>query len=439
VLELGLWKRLQGDGIGAVVARGASGSFIIMVISTLLVFGVNVILARLLGVKQFGIYTYVLAWINILLLFPKAGMEGTIVRFVSAYKVKKEWGLLRGFFTYSFKLVFLLSLLVGTLSMLVLWFIDNRIDHDLATTFLVAFLLLPVLSLTAIRNAGLRAFKLVVKSGVDGIVRPLVIGLLAVGYYFYFQENIQAFQVMSFSLAGALVAFFIGTVWLLKALPEQLHDHDPVYKRKEWLKVSVPLFLMSGMHIVLHQTDSIMIGLLLDTDRVGIYVIATRIASLVGFGLLAANSIVAPLIAELWSTDNHDELQRIVTLAVRGIFVFTIICSSTLVVFGEMVLGLFGEEFISGYMPLLLLILGQMINALAGPVGFLMTMTGHQKQAAVILGMSVLVNIVLNVILIPQMGVVGAAIATVTATLILNVSLLIFVMRNLKINPTILA
>ena len=70
VLVPSLWKRLQGSGTGAVVARGASGSFIIMVISTILVFGVNVILARFLGVKQFGIYTYVLAWINIILLFP---------------------------------------------------------------------------------------------------------------------------------------------------------------------------------------------------------------------------------------------------------------------------------------------------------------------------------------------------------------------------------
>ena len=434
-----LWKRLQGKGIGAVVARGAGGSFLVLVVSTALVFCVNVVLARLLGVTQFGIYTYVLAWINILLLFSKAGMQGTMLRYVSAYNAQQKWGLLRGLFNYSFKLVFYASLFVMFFSMLVLWYIYDRLDSDLSITFLIALLLLPILSLTALRNAALRAFKLVVKAGVDGIVRPLVLGALAAAYYFYFQEGLQAAQVMSFSLIGAFITFLMGTIWLFKAMPTQLHDQNPVYEKSAWLKVSLPLFFMSGMNMLLHQTDSIMIGLLLGTDQVGIYSVAVRVSSLVGFGLLAANNIMAPLISELYSTGNHRKLQKMITLAVRGIFVFTVICGISLVVLGEMILGIFGEEFVAGYAPLLLLVGGQVIHALAGPVGFLMTMTGHHKQAAIIVGVSAIINIALNAMFIPLLGIVGAAIATASATMLWNIVMLVYVMRNLKINSTILA
>ena len=127
------------------------------------------------------------------------------------------------------------------------------------------------------------------------------------------------------------------------------------------------------------------------------------------------------------------------TMAARGIFAITVTICIGLVVFGKMLLGLFGAEFTTGYVVLLILLAGQVINAMAGSVGYLMTMTGYQNQAAWIIGMSTLVNVGLNAVLIPKLGIVGAAIATATTTVLWNILMLTFVWRKLNINPTVFA
>jgi len=440
VLINSLWVRLQGDGIGAVLARGAGGAFAVSVLGAVMAFGTNVLLARLMGVTQYGVYIYALTWINLLALVSKLGMDTSLLRFVAAYNAKAEWGLFRGILNHSVLYVFIVSVFIGVTVALIIWFLEEHVGLNQAKTFWIALLLLPLLSLTALRGAALRALKHIVQSGLpDSFIRPLLIATLASLTYLYTQQNLQSTQVMVFNIIGALIAFYIGTLWLLKALPIQLRHIQPVYVGREWLKVSLPLFFISGMHLILHQTDIIMIGVMLDTEQAGIYAVVSRIAGLVLFGLTAINAIVVPMISELYSTGQYQKLQKMITLAARGIFIITLVVSLSLVILGKYILGLFGDEFVIGYIALLILLAGQTINALAGSVGFLMTMTGHQNKAAQILGVSALVNIMLNVILIFNFGVIGAAIATATSTALWNILMLGYVWHQLKFNPTIFA
>lgn len=436
----GLWKRLQGNDIGAILARGASGALFVSVLGAAMAFATNVLLARLMGVTQYGIYIYALTWVNLLALVCKLGMDTSLIRFVAAYNAKSQWGLFRGILGLSVRHVFMASIFIGVSAALVVWFLQDRIGMDQAKSFWLALILLPLLGLTALRGAALRALRHIVQSGLpDNFIRPLLIASLAGLAYLYTQQNLLSTQVMMFNIVGALIAFYIGTIWLFKALPEQLHNIQPVYAGAEWIKVSLPLFFISGMHLILHQTDIIMIGVILDTEQVGFYAVASRIAGLVLFGLTAVNAIVAPMISELYSTGQYQKLQKMITLAARGIFVITLVVSLSLVILGEYILGLFGDEFVAGYMALLILLVGQAINALAGSVGFLMTMTGHQNKAAQILGVSAIINIILNVILISRFGVIGAAIATAVSTALWNILMLGYIWRRLNFNPTIFA
>jgi len=435
-----LWKKLNGSGIGAVLAKGAGGAFVVMVLGAVMAFGSNVLLARLMGVTQYGIYIYVLTWINLLALVCKLGMTTSLLRFVAAYNANAEWGLFRGVLGHSMKYVSVASILIGLVTAALIWILHDSIGLDQARTFWLALLLLPLLALTGLRSATLRALKHVVKAALpDSFFRPLLIIVLASISFLYTRNDLSAVQVMLFNVIALLIALYIGTVWLIKVLPSELRDIPPVYSEREWLKVSLPLFLMSAMSLVLHQSDIIMVGIMLDTEHAGIYAVAVRISELVIFGLTAVNAIAVPMISELYSTGKHLELQRMITLAARGIFVFILIGCAVLLTLGEYVLGLFGEEFVTAYVPLLILLAGQSVNALAGSVGFLMTMTGHQNQAAWIIGVSALINIILNIILIPMFGIIGAAIATAGTTVLWNGLMLVYVLRNLNINPTILA
>ena len=100
-------------------------------------------------------------------------------------------------------------------------------------------------------------------------------------------------------------------------------------------------------------------------------------------------------------------------------------------------LGLFGPEFTRGYWALAILTVGQLVNASVGSVGFLMSMTGHQREAARVFAGAAVLNVVLNASLIPLWGINGAAIATATTTIIWNVALALYVWRRLGVRATI--
>ena len=192
------------------------------------------------------------------------------------------------------------------------------------------------------------------------------------------------------------------------------------------------------MQLITSQTDIIMLGALKGTSEVGIYVPATRVAVLASFGLYAANTIVAPMISELFGSGRMDELQRLVRLTTRGVTAFTVPVALGLLLTGRWILELFGPEFGVGYVALVILMVGQIVQASAGPVGYLMTMTQYERQAAAILAAAAFANILLNALLIPIWGRNGAAVATATSLILWNVAMLIFVRTRMGIRVTLL-
>lgn len=431
--------RLQGSGSGAVLARGAIGAFIVKITGAGVLFGLHVLLARLLGVGQYGIYVYAITWLNILAILCLLGFQTSLVRFIAEYNVKQQWGLLRGILRRSTQIVLSFSILVGIIAAIIIFFLRHRLSGELAIAFYIAFGLLPIFALCRLREAALRALKHVVQSELLlKIIRPALLAAFVAFLFMTVSNSLRATHVISCNLAVLVIVFFTGTVLLHKALPEPASQAEPAYAQRQWLKVSPPLLLIAGMHIILKRTDIIMIGAILGPDDAGIYSAASRISNLVVFALMAINAILAPMVSELYHTGRKQELQRIITLAARAIFVFTLMVSIALAVSGKFVLSLFGLEFIIAYVPLLILLCGQIVNALAGSVGLIMTMTGHQNQAGAIVAVSAAVNIMLNALLIPLMGLIGAAISTAFTMVLWNIAMLVYVQRRLGINSTVI-
>jgi O-antigen/teichoic acid export membrane protein len=102
-------------------------------------------------------------------------------------------------------------------------------------------------------------------------------------------------------------------------------------------------------------------------------------------------------------------------------------------VFGKELLNLFGDDFVVAYPILVILIVGQLANAMTGPVALLLNMTGHQTDAARILGAGVILNVTLNALLIPAYGPTGAALAGTVTMVLLNTNMAIAVWHRLRI------
>jgi O-antigen/teichoic acid export membrane protein len=112
---------------------------------------------------------------------------------------------------------------------------------------------------------------------------------------------------------------------------------------------------------------------------------------------------------------------------------------AALALMGEPILAfLFGAEYGGSYLPLIVLALGQLLAALAGPVGLLLAMAGFEKDTARVMGLAAFVNVVLNLALIPRFGPAGAAAASVVTLAVSNIILWRQVHRRLGIESTAL-
>jgi O-antigen/teichoic acid export membrane protein len=265
------------------------------------------------------------------------------------------------------------------------------------------------------------------------------LALLLAAVFFWRTGGLSAVPAMAANALALTLACVLGVRWLFRAVPAPARSAVPAGAMREWLSIALPLLAMSFLRLLLSQSDILLIGWLLDQHSAGLYAVASRLAELASFGLQAANTTLAPTFSELHATGQTARLQEIVTRSARGIFAFTLVVSLGLGAGGEFVLGLFGPEFGAALPPLLILLAGQTVNAMTGSVGYLMTMTGHQRPAAWLLGLAAALTVGLNLLLIPRLGIGGAAIASATGMGALNLSMLVFVGSRLKINSTAFA
>lgn len=392
-LNILLRKIRKRSELTNILISGSSWSLITSVLGVGLFFGAHILIARLAGPKSYGDYFYVLTIINLMALFCKLGLDTATLRFVPIYRIKSEWGLLRGYFRRVTQVSFFVSMFCAGATAIVIFFMWNRLEVELAKSFMVACLVLPSTVIIHILAARLQALKCIFLSKAPSeLIRPIFLILLTFLSFYAFSLTPRASTIMGVEFISIVIALFGSIYFLRKSIPSPVFEVQPKYETKKWLKTAMPLSLMSSFHLILKQSDVIMVGIFLGTTQAGIYGVASRVAMLLGFGLNAVNSIAAPMISEFYSQSKMKELQRMVSLSNCGVLVFSILVGVLLITLGKFALGLFGSTFVGGYVALVVLLIGQLINALAGPTGYLMTMTGYQKQAAQIVFVSVVLT-----------------------------------------------
>lgn len=423
-----------------ILRRGASGALLVQVGGAGFSLVVNVLLARLVGKAEYGVYTFALSWITVLTVLSLLGQSSSVVRFVPTYVHRQEWGTLRGLRRGTSMLVLAASgaiMLIGAGTVLML---RDRLGGTLEHTLLIGFLLLPVLTQLGLNGAFFRGFKRAVSSGAyNNLVRPVVLMALVLILALPLGLRLTAPDIMAVSVAAALVTLACSEWRLTRAWPVAAKRVRPGYDVPAWLKLGRRLFFLATIGIVSDRVDVLILGALAGAEAVGPYYAAARLAALALYGLTAVNTILAPMIAESYAADDHAKLARLVHHAAKLTFVVTVAVALAIAIAGHWVLGWFGKGFPeSAYVPLLIILGGQCISAAAGPVGFLMTMTRYEREASWFLGVSALLNVLLSVALIPAFGLIGAAIASAASTIAWNLSALVFVRVRLDVNPTVL-
>ena len=185
------------------------------------------------------------------------------------------------------------------------------------------------------------------------------------------------------------------------------------------LKFSIPLMFVSAIGIIMHWTDILMLGIFSDANAVGMYHPIERTAGLIRMVLFAFAGIFAPLFSQYFYENNSEKMTEIYQLSTKWIFVACLPLFIFLMLFSNPMLMLFGNEFDNG-LALKILSTGIMIQAFFGLGSSSLTMSGFSNLNLLNVLVALTVNIILNVILIPQYGIIGAASATTIALFIIS-------------------
>ena len=422
----------------AILAKGASGSFAIKIIGMGVAFLLQLYLARLLKVDEFGVYVYVITWMNLLLLLVTHGWDTSTIRYVSEYFSKCKWGLLKGFLITSRLFTFVSSFFISIMLITYINLAEPDALEGMLLIFLVGCFILPVNSWLQLYAASIQGIKQVVLSQLpQNVIRPLLFISILLVLSFSGNIKLDAYYTMLVNFASGIITLVVTVVIFHLMLRKKSKPVVAEYKVNEWFNTAIPLLMVSGFIMLMNRLDILMLGSMAGTSEAGIYSVSSRIAELTSFGLIAVNTVMAPMIADLYASKKHIELQQIVSQSVLGISVITLFIGFVLVFFGEFIISLFGSGFAAGVFPLYILVAGQFINSMSGSSGFLMSMTGHQRIAAYILGFVALLNAVLNYLLIPIYSMEGAAFATAISMVIWNIMMVLAVRKKTGIYSTI--
>ena len=304
-------------------------------------------------------------------------------------------------------------------------------------TFCVAMLLIPIVTLRNLRLGAMGGLHKIVMGLVpEWIFAPLLLLVLTGFMYLFLGEGLSAIWVALIRVFAAVVTLVISVRLLHRILPNAAKEATPQYQAKTWLQSALPFMFMGSMFMIKSRTDIVMLGALQGAESVGIYFAVSRGVQLIKFILGSVNTVLAPNIADLYAEGKIKQLQRIITKSARVVLLIALPITAITIGFGYWYLLLFGEEFIKGKQALIILCVGQLVNATTGSVGLLLNMTGHERFTSITSVVGTGLNVILNALLIPRWGIEGAAFATTSTTILVNIMNTIWVRQQLGIHCT---
>ena len=244
-------------------------------------------------------------------------------------------------------------------------------------------------------------------------------------------EDLVVWFLNSFIVLFIISTIVVYSLFFKKDFPKTVHDH---FSSIDILRTSYPMALSAISYFLMQSTDVLFISAYDTFESVAYYSIAVKLATVTALALISVNIVIAPKIASIYNDKNFSELKLILKKATRINVLISLPIIILLICFSEYILSMFGINYILAKNALWILLIAQFFNSITGPSALYLNMTGRQKKLNVILLISLIINVVLNIFLVPTFGMLGAAIATTTSFVLSKVfaSALVFYLDNVK-------
>jgi O-antigen/teichoic acid export membrane protein len=414
--------------------RGASAGLLARVASSACVFLFGVVIARRLGATDSGIFYLAVAIVSVPAVLCRAGLDGSVVRFVAGHVARDEVHETGAVYGRSVLVIVSLCVLATGLVLSGSELISTRVfgkPELSATVSTMAWLLAP-LALLMIHGQFLQAEKKVAaaifsQTGMLPLISLAMIFLWPGQLSISTASSIYVLSTFS-ALAVALVLyrFFSSSrpVW------KSGYDFSPLAESARSLAVSDLV-----NKVIQPWAPIILLGIWGTAAQVGLYAAANRLAALVVFATMPVNRILAPKIATLWAESDHGAFHKLARQATWLMLAVSVPVALALVLMPDLMPRVFGEEFDSATSILMILALGQLLNAVTGPVRAMLVMSGHEKdhrQSSMAGGLAIVIT---GVVLIPELQANGAALSAAAGLIVNNMAAAWLVWKRLGVLP----
>lgn len=429
------------SGIGKSLQSTARSSIIVfmgMVLSITLWFITKIYIVRHVTKEELGVYSLVVAISGILSVLASLGIQEGVSRFLSMLlgegkndeadsmsNAAVKLGAVSGIF-FSLLLFLASDLIAGSFFY----------KPEIAVPLRVMAFTIPCSVMISIMGGILRGHNLIApRVYILDIGQPLF--FLALLFLFFYIKLPFISVLYAFLAAIVLVFLLVGGFSLKKIGVRPLLLTGGKYGKK-LVKFSLPLLVATILGIVLTWCDTIMLGRYTSAEEVGVYNVSISLAKLLTFPLAAMEFVYMPIAAGLYVQKQHAELRKTYQILTKWIFSATLPIFFVMFFFSEMTITVFfSERFISASAPLRILSVGFLFHAFLGANVVLLIIMGKSRDIMNISIFGTLLNILLNYILIKQLGygIVGSATATLVSYFAINIITSLLLYRVSAIHP----
>lgn len=387
--------------------KKAGGTFVFKFFGLGIAFVFQIILGRILKSELYGEYTMYLTYSTVFSIITILGMDRNLIKEVARCEgdITKE----KLFLQFSTKTSLLITIAVAGVILLLGGFIGFS---NYGLLLLLAMII--IRSMVSILDGYLQGKGNIVQvtvlnSVINNILKMIIFVILIL-------LNID-------SLSAALFSFVFSEIVTIALRLTQISKGFKVTTdsmlilstedKKNFLKYSLTVALITGIGLMLQNIDKIMISAYLDLNRVGIYKVAQNYVNLIS---VFVTPFIAfwPMISKLYHENNIEKIENEMKKIVRIVTYLVIPMFFIFLFLGNDLLEIFGGTYVTeeARMALMILAFSFLIDAVSGPIGSILTMTKYARLALYNNVSSLLINITLNLILIRRFGIIGVATAT---------------------------
>ena len=434
-----LQKALEDKDLAELI-KGSGISFLLRFGGLAIGYVLTLVIANLFGAKGLGDYVLAITVLSFFTLLAKIGLDTTSLRFISSFASQERWTSIFYFRKQIMLILFCTSIFVSVLMYFLANPIADLINANARYIELNAFFVLPM-AFFMLHYESLRGLKRITEFSFFYRMSKALFSIIAIVVIYQFNKGseVPVYAYLVSLLIVSLLSFLSFQYWLKKKSSSKESTEKEVMTYFMLLKISIPLMLAQSVQYIMAWTDKLILGSIATPEDVGVYFTAFKLSMFAAVALMSINSIASPKFAEMFANDDIEGLEKVVHQSTKMIFWTSIPLIGVFFVFPEFLLGLFGEEFKIGVTAFIFLSCGRLVSSLSGSVGNILQMTGNQNIYGIILLFGAIMNVVLNLMLIPESnplssygisGINGAAFASMCSLSLWNLSMVLVIKKK---------